>query len=261
MDITLIAQQTVYFSGAYLANVCNEAALLAARRNKEFVGLEDMLAAVERVTMGPEKKSHTVSKKEKALTAYHEAGHALLTLLIEEVDSFTKVSIIPRGMAGGYTLTPPREDKHYRNKKELLGTMTVSLGGLVAEKLALGDTSTGVLGDLETITRIARSMVCDYGMSEKLGQLTFGERQRQHFLGRDLLEQKNYSEETAKLIDSEVQTLVNQCYIRAKKLLSDNRDKLDILAKRLIEKEVIDLEETKTLFGMSTEKLVPIPAA
>ncbi len=261
VDITRIAQQTVYFSGADLANVCNEAALLAARRNKEFVGLEDMLAAVERVTMGPEKKSHTVSKKEKALTAYHEAGHALLTLLIEEVDSFTKVSIIPRGMAGGYTLTPPREDKHYRNKKELLGTMTVSLGGLVAEKLALGDTSTGVLGDLETITRIARSMVCDYGMSEKLGQLTFGERQRQHFLGRDLLEQKNYSEETAKLIDSEVQTLVNQCYIRAKKLLSDNRDKLDILAKRLIEKEVIDLEETKTLFGMSTEKLVPIPAA
>lgn len=257
VDFRKIAQQTVYFSGADLANVCNEAALLAARRNKESVGMEEMLAAVERVTMGPEKKSHTVSKKEKEMTAYHEAGHALLSLLIDEVDTFTKVSIIPRGMAGGYTLTPPKEDKHYLKKKELLGTMTVLLGGLVAEELSMGDTTTGVSNDLQKVSQIARAMICQYGMNEKVGRLAYGVGHGPHFLGRDFMEQKDYSEDTAKNIDREVLELVNQAYNRAKKLLSDNRDKLDLLARRLIEKEVIDVEEARVLLGIKEE---PLPA-
>jgi cell division protease FtsH len=246
-----IAQQTVYFSGADLANVCNEAALLAARKNKETVGMEDMLAAVERVTMGPEKKSRTISRREKEMTAYHEAGHALLSLLIDEVDTFTKVSIIPRGMAGGYTLTPPKEDKHYLTKKELHGTMTVLLGGLVAEETFMGDTTTGVSNDLQKVTQLARAMICVYGMNEGLGTMALGNHEKQHFLGRDLWDQKDYSEETAKKIDQEVQDLVDHAYDRAKKLLTENRDKLDLIARRLIEKEVIDIEEARVLVGIA----------
>ncbi len=252
LNFRKIAQQTVYFSGADLANVCNEAALLAARRNKETIGIEEFYAAIERVTMGPEKKSRNTSKKEKEMTAYHEAGHALLSMLIDEVDTFTKVSIIPRGMAGGYTLTPPTEDKHYFNKKELLGQMTVLLGGLVAEELYINTTSTGVSNDLERVTHLARSMVCEYGMSEKMGPLTYGQHQHQRFLGRDFLEQKDYSDETAKHIDEEIRQIVNQCYNRAKKLLTEGRDRLEKIAKRLVEKEVIDIEETRMLLGLES---------
>ncbi|OGW98462.1 MAG: cell division protein FtsH [Omnitrophica WOR_2 bacterium GWA2_45_18] len=260
IDLKKIAQQTVFFSGADLANVCNEAALLAARHSKQSVGQEEFNAAVERVTMGPEKKSRTISKIEKEMTAYHEAGHALLSMLIEEVDTFTKVSIIPRGMAGGYTLTPPTEDKYYRNKKELMGRMTVSLGGLVAEEILTGDTSTGVSNDLENVTTIARRMVCDYGMSEKLGTLSYGQHGGGHFLGRDLMEQKNYSEETARMIDEEIRNIVNQCHLRARKLLTDNSDKLNKIARRLLEKEVIDIEETRVLLGMVTPSPVTAPS-
>lgn len=254
IDFKRIAQQTVYFSGADLANVCNEAALLAARHNKEVVGMAEFYAAVERVTMGPEKKSRTTSKKEKEMTAYHEAGHALLSLLLEEVDTFTKVSIIPRGMAGGYTLTPPTEDKHYLNKKELLGQMVVLLGGIVAEEIHLGVTSTGVSNDLQKVAQVARHMVCFYGMSEKMGPLAYGEGDHQRFLGRDLFENKNYSDETAKQIDDEVRRIVGDSYDRAKKLLLENRGKLDLIAQRLVEKEVIDIEETKAFLGMTDSK-------
>ncbi|EFK97860.1 cell division protein FtsH [sediment metagenome] len=251
VDLRKIAQQTVYFSGADLANVCNEAALLAARKNKEAVGQEEFYAAVERVTMGPEKKSRAISRKEKEITAYHEAGHALLSFLIEEVDTFSKVSIIPRGMAGGYTLTPPTEDKHYLNKKELLGQMTVLLGGLLGEKLHTNDTSTGVSNDLEKVAKIARAMVCEYGMNEKLGKRSYGQHDNQRFLGRDLFEQKDYSEETAREIDAEILSLVNQCYQRAERLLTENRDKLDKMANALIEKEILDLDQAKVLFGIT----------
>ena len=256
-----LAQQTVYFSGADLANVCNEAALLAARKNKEQVEMDDFLAAIERVTMGPEKKSRTVSKKEKEITAYHEAGHALVSLLIDEVDTFTKVSIIPRGMAGGYTLTPPKEDRHYLNQKELKGQMVLLLGGLVAEELVIQDTTTGVSNDLERVTRIAKAMVCEYGMSQNLGRLSFGHNQRHHFLGRDLFEQRDYSEETAKNIDHEIHVLVEEAYMRARTLLTENREKLDQIAKRLIEKEVIDIDETRMLLGMASpeEETAPKP--
>lgn len=248
-----LAQQTVYFSGADLANACNEAALLAARKNKESVEMDDFLAAIERVTMGPEKKSRTVSKKEKEMTAYHEAGHALLSLLIDEVDTFTKVSIIPRGMAGGYTLTPPTEDRHYHNKKELLGTMTVLLGGMVGEEIYMNDTTTGVSNDLQRVAQIARAMICSYGMNENLGKMSFGKNQHQPFLGRDLFEQKDYSEETSRNIDLEVKNLVESAHGRARKLLTENRDKLDLISQNLIEKEVIDIFEARKLLGMPAE--------
>ncbi len=250
VDFARLAQQTVYFSGADLANVCNEAALLAARKDKEAVEMEDFLAAIERVTMGPEKKSRTVSKKEKEQTAYHEAGHALLSLLVDDVDTFTKVSIIPRGMAGGYTITPPTEDRHYYSKKELMGRMIVLLGGMVGEEIYMNGSTTGVSNDLERVTQVARAMVCEYGMNEKLGRMAFGQRQKQMFLGRDLWEHKDYSEDTAKNIDLEVKKLVDEAYDRAKSLLVEHRDKLDLIAKRLIEKEVIDIEETRVLLGI-----------
>lgn len=250
VDFARLAQQTVYFSGADLANVCNEAALLAARKDKEAVEMEDFLAAIERVTMGPEKKSRTVSKKEKEQTAYHEAGHALLSLLVDDVDTFTKVSIIPRGMAGGYTITPPTEDRHYYSKKELTGRMIVLLGGMVGEEIYMNGSTTGVSNDLERVTQVARAMVCEYGMNEKLGRMAFGQRQKQMFLGRDLWEHKDYSEDTAKNIDLEVKKLVDEAYDRAKSLLVEHRDKLDLIAKRLIEKEVIDIEETRVLLGI-----------
>jgi cell division protease FtsH len=254
VNLRKIAQLTVYFSGADLANVCNEAALLAARANKEEVGMDEMLAAVERVTMGPEKKSRVTSKKEKEMTAYHEAGHALLSLLLDEVDTFTKVSIIPRGMAGGYTLTPPTEDKHYMSKKELKGMMVVLLGGMVGEEICLNDTTTGVSNDLERVAKLARSMVCIYGMSEKLGKMSFGKFHNQPFLGRDMFEEKDYSDATAKMIDEEVEALVEEAYQRAKKLLSDNRDKMQLLAQRLIEKEVMDIDEARTLLNIPDNK-------
>jgi len=255
VNLRRIAQMTVYFSGADLANVCNEAALLAARRNKEKVGMEEMLAAVERVTMGPEKKSHVTSKKEKEMTAYHEAGHAMLSLLIDEVDTFTKVSIIPRGMAGGYTLTPPKEDKHYMSKKELQGMMVVLLGGMVGEEIYMDDTTTGVSNDLQRVSQIARSMVCQYGMSDKLDKLAFGKQNHQMFLGRDLFDEKDYSEETARKIDEQIHSLVHESYEKAKKLLLDHRDKLDLLARRLIEKETIDIEEARLLLMIPEHKL------
>ncbi len=252
VDLKKVAQQTVYFSGADLANVCNEAALLAARRNKEKVSQAEFLAAIERVTMGPEKKSHTTSKQEKEMTAYHEAGHALLSMLIDEVDTFSKVSIIPRGMAGGYTLTPPTEDKHYYTKKELLGRMTVALGGLVAEEVFMGDTTTGVSNDLERVTELARSMVCAFGMTDDLGKRAFGRGQHPSFLGRDFFDEKDYSDNTAKNIDEAVKKIVDTAYERAKKIITENRDKLDLIAQRLIEKEVIDIDETRQLLGMAS---------
>jgi cell division protease FtsH len=255
VNLRRVAQQTVYFSGADLANVCNEAALLAARRNKETVGMEEMLAAVERVTMGPEKKSRTTSKKEKEMTAYHEAGHALLSVLVDEVDTFSKVSIIPRGMAGGYTLTPPKEDKHYMAKKELKGIMTVLLGGMVGEEIYMNDTTTGVSNDLQKVAQIAKSMVCQYGMSTKLDKLALGKHDQPMFLGRDMFHEKDYSEETARKIDEEIHALVRESYDRAKKLLSDHRDKLDLLANKLIEKETLDIDEARLFLNLPEHKL------
>ncbi|MBM3251899.1 MAG: ATP-dependent zinc metalloprotease FtsH [Candidatus Omnitrophica bacterium] len=253
VDLKAIARQTVYFSGADLANLCNEAALLASRRNKKSVDKKELEEAIERVMMGPEKKSRVVSKREKEITAYHESGHALVHLLVPEVTSFltlTKISIIPRGLAGGYTLTSPIEDKQYFSKKEELGRITELLGGRVAEEIMLGDITTGASQDLATATDIARNMICEYGMSDKLGNLTLGKRHGPIFLGRDIVEERDYSEATAKTIDEEVRRIIDECYSRAKQLLTENKDKLKLLAEKLIEKEILDVEEVKKLLNL-----------
>ncbi len=254
VDLKSIAQHTSLFSGADLANLCNEAALLGARRNKESVEQVDLESAIERVIMGPEKKSRVMSKHEKELTAYHEGGHALLSLLIPEVDPMTKVSIIPRGMAGGYTLTPPREDKRYRSKKEFYGDITVALGGRVAEELQFGDVTTGAAHDLEWATQVARNMICDYGMSERLGNVTLGKSHGPVFLGRDLVEEKNYSDETARIIDEEVKNVIDICYSRSKKLIKDKWERLSMLSSAVLEKEVLSSDEVRKLLGLPSEK-------
>lgn len=249
-DLKSIARQTPGFSGADLANLCNEAALLAARGNKDAVENIDLEKSVERVMMGPEKKSHIISKKEKEITALHESGHALLSLLLPEVNPLKKVSIIPRGLAGGYTFTPPLEDRHYWSKKELISEIALILGGRASEEISLSEVTTGAQNDLEMATHTARRMVCQYGMSEKLGHMALGRREGLIFLGRDIVEEKNYSEDTARLIDEEVKKIVDDAYSKAKALLEQNRDKLKILSGALLEKEVLDGEEVKKLLGI-----------
>ena len=257
IDLAAVAKKTPGFSGADLENLCNEAALLAARHDKAAVEQPELEESIERVTMGPEKKSRIISKHEKELTAFHEAGHALLSLLIPEVDSMTKVSIIPRGMAGGYTFSPPKEDRWYKSKKELLGMITVALGGRASEEANLGDITTGAMNDLIEVTRIARKMVCDYGMSERLGNYTLGRSHGPVFLGRDLGHEKDYSEETAKIVDEEVKRIVGECHGRAKKLIEDNKKKLKLLADALLEKEVLDAQEVKRIINLKDEDNPP----
>jgi len=254
VDLKSLASQTPGFSGADLANLCNEAALIAARNNKEAVEQIDFEKSVERVLMGPEKKSHIMSKREKEITSFHESGHALLTLLIPEIDPLKKVSIIPRGLAGGYTFVAPTEDRHYLTKKELLARITVTLGGRASEELNLDDITTGAQDDLEKATQMARYMVCQLGMSDKLGNITLGRRNGLLFLGRDMMEERNYSEDTARLIDEEVKRIVDEAYHRAKNLLQENADKLKILSAALLEKEVLDGGEVKRLLGITTQE-------
>ena len=249
-----IARQTPGFSGADLANLCNEAALLAARNNKEAVGTEELEAAIERVVAGPERKSRVISKKEKEIVAYHESGHSLISLLVPEVDPLHKVSIIPRGIASlGYTMQLPLQDRYIMTRKELMGRITVFLGGRASEIINFGDATTGAENDLEIATLMARKMVCQFGMSDKLGHLTFGRRDGLVFLGRDLAEERNYSEETARKIDEEVRKIVDDCFQQAKTLLMENHDKLDLLAKTLLEREVLDAEEVKKLLGFQNK--------
>lgn len=250
VDLKSIASQTPGFSGADLANLCNEAALLAARYNKDAVEMVDFEKSVERVLMGPEKKSHIMSKREKEITAVHESGHSLLSLLLPEVNPLKKVSIIPRGLAGGYTFTPPLEDRHYWTKSQLVAEITMMLGGRASEEINFNQVTTGAQNDLEMATQMARRMVTQFGMSDKLGNVTLGRRDGLIFLGRDLMEEKNYSEETARLIDEEVKKIVDDAYLGAKNLLQQNLDKLKILSTALLEREVLDGEEVKRLLGI-----------
>lgn len=250
VDMKLLAQRTVGFSGADLANLVNEAALLAARRGKETVTMEELGESIERVIAGPTRKSRVISTHEKEITAYHESGHALLSLLIAKAEPLHKVTILPRGMAGGYTLTAPAEDKYYKSKNEILAEITVSLGGRASEEIIFDDVTTGARNDIKVASEMARRMVTEFGMSDKLGNLTLGHRQEQIFLGRDLYEEKNYSDQTALVIDQEVKRIVDECYSRAKKALVDNKDKLIALATKLLEKEVLDVKEIKELLGL-----------
>jgi cell division protease FtsH len=256
VNLKSVASQTPGFSGADLANLCNEAALMAARNNKEAVEEIDLDKSVERVLMGPEKKSHIMSKKEKEITSLHESGHALLSLLLPEVNPLKKVSIIPRGLAGGYTFTPPLEDRHYWTKKELIAEITMILGGRASEELNLSEVTTGAQNDLEVATGMARRMVTQFGMSERLGNLTLGRREGLVFLGRDIMEEKNYSEQTARIIDEEVKQITDDAYNKAIELLKNNQDKLRLLSNSLLEKEVLSGEEVKKILGIEKSDLV-----
>lgn len=248
VDFKVIAKNTVGFSGADLENMTNEAALLAARKNKKIIEMADVEEALVKVMMGPEKRSKVISEKDKKLTAYHEAGHAIVSRFLENHDTVHQISIIPRGMAGGYTMYKPNEDKSYASKLEMKEHIVSLLGGRVAEQLVLSDISTGASNDIERATKIARNMVTRYGMSEKLGPITYGANQEEVFLGRDFNSQKNYSEETAALIDEEVKSIVTEAYAKAEKILKNNMDKLHETAKILIEKEKIDSAEFDAIF-------------
>ena len=249
VDLNSIAKQTPGFSGADLANLVNEGALLAARRNKETVTMEEMQESIERVMAGPERKSRVISKREKEIISYHESGHALLALLIPGASPLHKVTILPRGMALGYTMLLPTEDRYIKMRNELLGEITGLLGGRASEEVMFNELSTGARNDLEVATDLARKMVMRWGMSEKLGSRTYGHREEQIFLGRDIIEEKNYSDQTALVIDQEVGRIIDESYARAKTELGKHKDKLKVLAEKLLTKEVMDVEEVKVLLG------------
>ena len=240
VDLDVVARRTPGFTGADLANVLNEAALLAARHNKKKIGMEELEQAVERVIAGPEKKSKVISEKEKKLVAYHEAGHAVVSYFLPNSDPLHKVSIIPRGRAGGYTLLLPKEDRNYATKSQMLDSLVMLLGGRMAESLVLKDVSTGAQNDLERATDTVREMITRYGMSDELGPLTFGKRQDTVFLGRDISQERNYSEAIAYAIDKEARAIMDEAYNRARQILSDHIDALHQVAAILIEKETIE---------------------
>ena len=254
VDLKRIASQTPGFSGADLANLVNEAALLGARKNRQAVIQEDLEESIERVMAGPQRKSRVISKEEKKIIAYHESGHALLSLVTTHANPMHKVTIISRGMALGYTFTPPKQDRYIQTKGQMLAQLIVSLGGRVAEEMIFKEVSSNAYTDLKYVSEIARDMVTQFGMSEKLGHLTYGKRHEQIFLGRDIHEEKNYSDETALLIDQEIKGIVDECYAEAKETLLKHKDKLKLLAETLLEKEVMDDRETRKLLGLKQEK-------
>ena len=243
VDLGTIAKNTAGFAGADLENILNEAALLAARRDKSEIGMEEIEDAMVKVTMGPEKKSRVISEKEKKLVAFHEAGHAVASHFLPTQDAVHQISIIPRGMAGGYTMYRPSEDRQFMSKSEMEEQIISLLGGRVAESIVLGDISTGASNDIERASKIAREMVTKYGMSERLGTITFGSGQEEVFLGRDFTTQKNFSEETSGIIDEEVKRIIDYAYNKTEEILKSNLEKLHQVANVLLEKEKIDGEE------------------
>ncbi len=249
VDLKVIAKNTSGFAGADLENVLNEAALLAARRNMNEIGMKEIEDAMVKVTMGPEKKTRVRSEKENRLVAYHEAGHAVVSHYLETQDPVHQISIVPRGMAGGYTMYRPTEDKSFMSKTEMEENIVSLLGGRVAEALILNDISTGASNDIERATKIARSMVTKYGMSERIGALMLGSANEEVFIGRDFAQTKEYSEETAAIIDEETKRIVDTGYNRAKQILSDNIEKLHQVAGILLEKEKIEADEFEAIFG------------
>ncbi|MCQ2358486.1 MAG: ATP-dependent zinc metalloprotease FtsH [Phascolarctobacterium sp.] len=247
IDLSVIAKRTPGFTGADLSNLVNEAALLTARRDKKVINMPEMEEAAERVIMGPERKSRVISDKEKRLTAYHEGGHTIVGMLLPTTDPVHKVTIIPRGRAGGYTLSLPAEDKYYATRSEMLDELKVLLGGRVAEAIVLEDISSGASNDLQRATQLARSMICEYGMSENIGPVTFGHRQDQVFLGRDIARDKDYSEEVAAEIDKEVRAFLENAYTQTEALINNNIDKLHAIASALIEHETLEEYQIKEI--------------
>lgn len=256
VNLSIIARRTPGFVGADLASLVNEAALLASRKNKNAVEMEDMEEAIERVIAGPERKSHVISELEKKVVAYHESGHALVAKLIPGTDPVHKVSIIPRGPALGYTLQLPLEDRYLVRKEEILSRITVLLGGRTAEELMFKESTSGAQDDFQKATAMAQRMVTEFGMSEALGTIAFRKKESEVFLGRDMMtQQREYSEKTAELIDSEVKRIIVECGTRAKKLLQDNFENLSKMAEKLIEKEVLEAEDVDAILGIVTPKV------
>ena len=262
VNMNVIAKQTTGFTGADLANLVNEAALLSARRNTPMNDMKSMNEAAERVVMGPERRSHLVSDAEKRLTAYHETGHTLVGLLHNDINIVHKVTIIPRGRAGGYTMSLPKDDRNYQTKSEMLDELQMLLGGRVAEAIVLKDISSGASSDLQRATQLARQMVCRYGMSDRLGSMTFGHEEEEVFLGRDIAREK-YSNEVAAVIDEEVRRLMDEAYKGAEKLLQENMDKLVLIAETLLKKETLDGKQLRELMelGYLTEDVTEAVAA
>ncbi len=248
VDLRIIAKNTSGFSGADLENILNEAALLSARRNLPEIGMQEIEDAMVKVTMGPEKRTRVRSEKENKLVAYHEAGHAVVSRFLPTQDPVHQISIVPRGMAGGYTMYRPTEDKNFMSKSEMEETIVSLLGGRAAEKLILDDISTGASNDIERATKIARNMVTKYGMSDRIGTIMLGSGQEEVFLGRDFAQAKEYSEETAGIIDEEVKRIIDNGYRMATEILKANVDKLHKVASILLEKEKIDGEEFEEIF-------------
>ncbi|MHB9145272.1 MAG: ATP-dependent zinc metalloprotease FtsH [Symbiobacteriia bacterium] len=255
VELEVLARQTPGFTGADIANLMNEAALLAARKRKRKVGMEDLQDAIERVVAGgPEKKSRVISEKEKRVVAFHESGHALVAKLLQNTDPVHKISIIPRGRALGYVVTLPLEDRYLITKEELLDRITHALGGRAAEKVVFDDISTGAENDLETATKLARRMVTEYGMSDELGNIAYGTKEEMVFLGRDIARERNYSEEVASAIDREVRKIMTQSYQKAEEILRKNRKKLDRLAEVLQERETIEGSQIDEILAQVEER-------
>ena len=254
VDLKTIAKKTPGFTGADLNNLLNEAALLAARLNKKVITMAEVEEASEKVSMGPERRSHIVSEKDRKLTAYHESGHAIVAHLLPHADPVHKVTIIPRGAAGGYTMMLPTEEQNYKTKSQLLADIRVALGGRIAEALILDEISTGASGDLQSVTNTARAMVTRWGMSDELGPIVFGEQQEQVFLGKNLGHERNYSEEIAAKIDSEIHRIVEEAYKDVTKLLSENEKFLHDMANALLEEETIDSKAVDNLYKYGTTK-------
>lgn len=249
VDLRRVAQRTPGFSGADLANLLNEAAILAARGGKKRISMDEILPSIEKVVMGPERKSRVMSEKEKRITAYHEAGHALAYHFMPHMDPVQKVSIIGRGMAGGYTLQVPLEDKHMKSKTEFLEEIAALMGGYAAEKVAFGEITTGAQSDLNRATRMARKLVTEYGMSERLGPRTFGHKEELVFLGREISEQRDYSENTAREIDQEISDFVTGAYNRAYGIIKKEKALLDKVVDELMEKEILEKEDFEKIAG------------
>jgi cell division protease FtsH len=263
VDLSVLARSTPGFVGADLENLVNEGAILAARRNKKVIGQSELEEAIERVIAGPERKSRLISEEEKRIVAYHEAGHAVVINSIPEADPVLKVSIIARGMAGGYTLAMPEDDRILMSRKKLLAEMIGLLGGRAAEKIVFDDITSGASNDLERVTRLARAMVTRLGMSERLGTMVYGQKEELIFLGREISEQRDYSEAVAEEIDSEVRKIVAEAYEKAVEILTTYREQLDAVAHRLLEVETITRDEFEKIFPPPAPKNsgTPLPMA
>ncbi|TMC19855.1 MAG: cell division protein FtsH, partial [Chloroflexi bacterium] len=249
ISVETVAKQTPGFSGADLSNLLNEAAILAARRNKRKIGMSELEEAIDRVVAGPARRSRIISERERAITAYHEVGHALVARMLPNTDPVHKVSIVARGQAGGFTMLLPTEDRYLWSKAQFADTLAYALGGHVAETIIFGDVTTGASNDIERVTKIARSMVTEYGMSSRIGPMALGHKEELVFLGRDFGEQRNYSEQTAREVDEEVHRIIQEAFNKASTVLQQNKTRLIMISERLIKEETLEGPVFEALFN------------